>query len=205
MGEEKSTPSLFSRGPNWGVRELDRKADMVWAKGEFRLLKVTLDNLSRDIADIKSTNSGVLGEARKALDMVEGMNNDVTQTKILLHKPHRCLHVDDLNEIRSDVTSWTKWWKMAVFTVIGAVIVGAGGITGWLYMHQELKSNVANLTTTVGQIERSVDTVVSSQKDLRMTFKEMEERTKRKNAEQVEEMKGALRSVLKESGRKRSR
>jgi len=172
------------------------QSDIDWIREEFgkRVTKELLDaKLEGFQKQIDAINKG--GEDTKSIAL---------SAKKRANMPHDCVQAEIIVDIKSEVSGWTKWFRVGLVSLIGAIIA-IGGTALWRF--SVLSSNVESTQNSIGRIENNVSGLETSHKDLTQAVTDLKKQDVARGQEQLGEIKAtvtdAVRQAIKEERRSR--
>ncbi len=151
----------------------DSKADRTFVEGKFeayslkhKFLAEKVGNMTESVSVMNKTLAATEGRSHAAKRIVKELKDEINEG-------HQCLHVgtltnikSDMPELKKDVRSWTKWWKISVVTFFGGLIVLGGTLALWFVQQGDMRKDMDIWRATMAKQGQSIENLESAQKKL---------------------------------------
>lgn len=141
------------------------KADEKWVKSELSGIRREMRSLWKNYDEFK----GEVKSLRNNNDQFRSEVKDMVGSR----ESHECLHKDTMTMLRSNVNSWTSWWRKTMVIIIVALVGGAVAVGGWMYSYAGQSSKVDSVVESVDEISLKVEAIDTSQKRTEDNQKEL--------------------------------
>ena len=181
------------------LRDIQRleegKVDKGWIKGKLEVIMQRVDVLNDSLRalDIEVAEAAKIGAM--ANKRAEENSRIVSKGYSCVHEEHISSMAKKIDQTADSVNDWNvtirKFMTKSFVTIVSAIIVFGGAMTGWLVMHNNLQRDVEEVKADSLKDRAVLVDVKESQELLQETLKKNE-------ASQVENIKEAFRSVIVE-------
>jgi len=177
QGSHSAPPPTEGQGWGWVRDELKEKASKDYVEGQIKALEALIQAVNKE------------GEETKKIAL-SGRNKAM--------EPHQCARNKTVDNLVFDSEKRNTRVRGIIVTVISAIVITAGTLTGWLYSHKVLRDDVDDLKTDVAGLQGGMTKVVKSQEAMQEALEQDAAAEKLQQKQQMEDFRDALKEVLLE-------